>query len=496
MIKLLEDINGIGVKGATLTLNPAMEAIQVSANRATYITPPNIGDAGVPVLATKGVTGGSGKLKAGEKEIRAIGIDASVFAGAQKWFGSVQNSKSFNDTGVFSGTTYPGYGGGLKIEAEAHFSAVRLAWVSRVPNAMTASFAVVAATETADTSVAATAFQPIVNGTTYNSLATTIQPYGYKQATWNGAATVDHPAANLAAQVKVSDRIPCSSVPRADGGSRPLLLIRGQRGGTTDGDFATYSNAGISAIRTPNTAARGRVLQLCTGTNLVSNLASNGSLGTVSYEIFPIFEYDVPALTVFGTGDSIFQAEGLSLTGVVTSWGWRGCADASTPQRPINWVNAGCSGKGFPEYWARTQELISAGVTPNVLIVEPMSLNDYNGNVLELAYRIEVGKARAKEVIKYARDNSIANVCYVGLLPWNTLSAANDNLRKAYNTWLANFATAAGAGYLDFSALGDGASPERWVVGYNNASDGIHENEVAIDAVMAPALTAYLNTIG
>lgn len=57
-IRLLRNINQIGVANDTVTLNPAMEARLVSANNAVYVAGPDIGDAGVPVMGkTDPVTG-------------------------------------------------------------------------------------------------------------------------------------------------------------------------------------------------------------------------------------------------------------------------------------------------------------------------------------------------------------------------------------------------------------------------------------------------------
>lgn len=432
------------------------------------------------------------------RDIAALGKAPGIASvcGAQKWFGSVQNAKSFNDSGVFSAATYPTYGGGFKVEAESDFDAVRLVWVNRGTGAIVGK-ALVGVTETADTSVAASAFHPVIGGTTYNAVRSAGSVNGWQAVTWNSAATVSIAAATSAAQIGVSDWMPLSSIPRADGGMRPLLLVRAQISQADgSGDFCTYSNAGISAIRTPVAAGRNRVLQLFTGAAMVNTPASvNGAMGTVTFEVFPEFRYRARALSVFGVGDSIMQDEGLALTGIVTSWGWRGCADASTAAKPMSWSNVGCAGKAYTEYWARFTTLIAAGVKPSVLVVQPLSVNDYSGAPNNLPYYSELGMSRAVLAIEYARANGIPNVCLVPLLPYNSLAAGNDTIRKSYNTKLRALALNMGCGYLDFSALGDGASPERWIPAYNYSSDGIHPNETAIDTVMAPALTAYLRQI-
>ncbi len=424
----------------------------------------------------------------------AVGLRQVIgLRGASKWFGAIQNAKTFNETSVF---TIANYGGGMKIEAEAPFVAVRLFWVSRVANAMTASKSIVGVTETADTSVAAQAFHPRIGGATYNTVVALPSTLGWRAVTWGGNATVDHPAANTAAQVKVSDWIPLSSVPRTDGGTRPLLLIRNEHDGAAQGGFATFSNALVSTLQTSSVSARGRLLQMFTGASMVSTpSAVNGAMGTATYEVFPEFKYAVPSLNVCGVGDSILQGESLALTGGVTTWGWRGCADASTPQRPINWMNCGAAAKQYTEYWTRFTELFNAGYLPDVLVVQPFSINDYSGDIPNFNGFIEQAKARAQTIFEFCFTNRICSLIFVPLLPYNSLTTADDNKRKAFNVWLKDFAASVGAYYMDCSGVGDGATPERWVAAYNYTSDGIHPNEAGIDAVLAPALTAILNNI-
>lgn len=429
----------------------------------------------------------------------AIGVPAEPrsLAGANKWFGGAFGGKSFNETNT---TVTANYGTAQKVEAEAPFSAVRLVWVNRANNPITGLKAIIGATEAMDYSTAASAAHPVVGGTIYNTLATTTQINGYKTVTWNnGAASVDLADATLAPQLAISDRIPCTSVPRsaadqALGYTRPLLIIRAERTGT--GSVAIIGNAGFGVLKDPIAEARYRILQLFWGANIVSTpSAVNGTRDIYSYEVFPIFEYDVPSLTVLGVGDSTVSNDGVGLTGTITSWGYRGCMDASSPARPINWANCGLSGLKFPEYWQRAQELVSAGLVPDVLLIEPISVNDYSPSLAAMDSFIEIGKSRAKEVVAYARANKISRVCFAPLFPYNPLNAAQDAKRKAFNSWLSSFAGATGNGYLDFSACGDGASPERWIPALNYNLDGIHPGQLAVETICAPALTAYLRSI-
>lgn len=414
--------------------------------------------------------------------------------GALKWFGCIRNSKMFNETSTFTNATY---GAGMKIEAEAPFSAVRLYWISRAANAMTGSKAIVGVTESSDTTVAAQAFHPRIDGVTYNTVVSGAQVNGWRAVTWASNPTVDHAAGLTAPVIQVSDWIQLSSVPRADGGERPLFLLRAEHDGATGGAFATYSEGATSAVRTPIAAARNRIMQLFIGTNLVSTpSAVNGALNTAMFEIIPEFRYNVPALNVCGVGDSTLACDGLGLTAqAFTAWGNRACMEVSTPERPVHWVNMGCSGRPFADFWLRFQELFTAGYRPDVLVVMPLSVNDYTGDVANMGFYIERGKMRAQEVLEFAQTNKVRNVVFVPLLPYNSLSATDSKKRLDYNTWLAEFAKTTGSAYLDISKVGDGGTPERWLPSLNYAADGIHENELGVENVFTPALVKVLNDI-
>lgn len=426
-------------------------------------------------------------LTAHATEHASLGSASPNVIGATKWFGSVQNAKSYNDTGTFSAVTYPTYGGGYKMEAEAPFTAVQLVYINRSPNQVVFK-SLVGVTETADHSIAASAFHPVIGGVTYNAVRTAGSVNGWVAATASGAATVTVAAASAAQQVAVGDWMPLSSIDRADGGTRPLFLNRNQISQADgSGDFCTYSNGPIAAMRAPIAAARNRIIQLFTGAAMVNTPASvNGSLGTVSFEVFPRFRYSVPSKDVMCVGDSTFQMESLGLQGIITSWGWRGCADASSPSYVFSYMNCGQAGKTYTEYAAAMQALFSAGVIPSVLVIAPLSVNDYSSAPNNLPAYIETAKANAANALSLANQYKIRHVCFVPLLPYNSLTLANDNLRKGYNTWLRTFAATMRCGYLDFSAIGDGASPEKFVVAYN-ASAG---HQVVILTVAPTAATA------
>lgn len=71
-IRLLRNINNVGVANDTVTLNPAIEAGLVSANNAVYTSGPDIGDSSVPVSARTTLTGGIELSSVGGQPVKAL----------------------------------------------------------------------------------------------------------------------------------------------------------------------------------------------------------------------------------------------------------------------------------------------------------------------------------------------------------------------------------------------------------------------------------------
>lgn len=438
--------------------------------------------AGVLMAKKNEVTGGIEKITAAGRNIKSA-LNAS-YLGAQKWFGSSFSNITVN----VPGSPFAQTNGQLML-AEAPFVAVQLCIVNLSPNVLTGFKAVVGVTETIDTTVAANQFKPVIGGVAYGQLAAAGSINGFRPVTWGGAATVDMAAGTTVAQYAISDIIPLNSVPRADvPGALPAYIARLYHDGVNNGAHSVHTNFGTT-MRAPTASNRGRVLQYgWASSDAVATLTTNLGQSSDGILFFPIFHYSVPALNVLVAGDSTEQNDAL-VSDKFTSWGWRGVADASTQGRPINYMNVGCSSNGSPTYWSRTQEIINAGFIPDVLVISPASVNDTYANPDRT---FSDHKSRAMEIMRFAKAKGIGHVCFIPLLPYNSNTLAQDAYRLSFNAWLA---TILGASVLSFPALGNGASPERWNATYNFAADGVHPNELAIDTVMAPELTRYLNTI-
>lgn len=386
----------------------------------------------------------------------------------------------------------------IKAEMEADFVAVRLVALNRAANAINGNTAVVGATETNATDTSANIGTPVIGGSAYAQLAPAGTLNGWRAATWAGASSINVAAATAGQQFQLSDWISLGSVARTDGGTRPLLLWRTWRPGAASGNWS-FNTCGSTA-RTASAAMRQRTFIAGQSFNdAVTTLGNTMSLGTTVVPVFPIVRFTVPVLSVWGVGDSTMQNNAQAPDGL-SSWGLRACNDVSTPTKPVVWANFGASSQTAQTAWNAAKAALAAGCpAPSVLVVQAASVNDPTAPANPSVRDREGQVALALDVIATARQYSIPAVIFCPLMPYNSLTLSYDNIRKGTNTAIAAIAAANGVTVLNLAALGDGASPERWVSAYNDgtgsAGDGIHPDEDAFDAVMAPALAAVLRAL-
>lgn len=77
-IRLLRNINNVGVANDVVSLNAALEARLVSANNAVYVSGPDIGDSGVPVMGKTDPVTGEIEFSANGKTALSINADGSL----------------------------------------------------------------------------------------------------------------------------------------------------------------------------------------------------------------------------------------------------------------------------------------------------------------------------------------------------------------------------------------------------------------------------------
>lgn len=275
-----------------------------------------------------------------------------------------------------------------KWEAEAEFVGVRLWMGSREGFGPSGPVqAIVAATETAATDNAANAFQPIVGGAAFNTilenppLATPAK--GWMRATFRDAQFDTIPAAcfppsgrrlggNNAvtnglygnnAQVSrflCTDVIPMNSVPRADGGSRPLLMARVHVNG---GRLTVLNTAKAQTYYTFAQAEGARLLQGYTtsndGVGTLANVPADPATVTGGLYVWPEFIYRVPVRSLLVADDSRgatnYSGRGLG------PWGAEAALEMSTPAKPVCPAVVGGSGHSQDEVLAMLRNALDAG---------------------------------------------------------------------------------------------------------------------------------------
>jgi len=371
-----------------------------------------------------------------------------------------------------------------KLEAEAAFDAIRLTICSRETGAAANWKFVCAPTATAETSSAQRMFDPTPDGINFLTVvASSTNPSGWRGGTFSGAATGTTPAAaSLNPSYLQSDWIPCISVPRSDvPGGRPLVMLRIYHNGTADGSHTLVS--GLQPSGGWQDQAGKDYYRVCqqgnsVGFDYVADLTQKpGSNGGSGFWIAVEFAYRGMASvrTVLGIGDSLLEANSTQLPGnVLGAYGLRGVTRASTPQRPIHWVNGGMSSENGATYLAAGLAAITA-LDPSDVLYCPFAVNDGSPD----RFLTDAMQARLTQIVSACRAGR-RNLLLVTSPPNNGYTLAQDTERRRAND-LARAACAGGVATLvDYAAaLGDGASPERYLAGM--FFDAIHPSDAAMD---------------
>ena len=422
------------------------------------------------------------------------GVRTPIAAAIAKWFGGTHGGGvTFNAVGNKSGGTFSF---GYKHALDAPFVAVRVVLVNRTGAAQSNWRITVGVTESALVSSNDETSQVKVGGSFYKVAVTAGSNLGHVPATFAGSATVNIGSGASEVAYAISDRIPLTSVPRADGSAYPLIIVRADYDATTVAAYA-QTNGAAAAMNTVTAANRGKVMAFFGGTAMAatpSNSGINGNAAHSCWEMFVLPEYSTPTLSLMQFDDSTGQGDALVATdGVFCNWGWRAAADASTSSRVFSYANMGMSSHTSATYWARAKAMFAAGIIPDCLLIGPASVND--NFAINPDSVVALAKARAVEILAVCRQYGIRNVAFRGVMPSNILSAGNDAYRTAWNAWLNTFCVSFGIGYIDIAGLGNGASPEQWIPAYNYTLDGLHPNTQAMEDFLVPRTAAWLRSV-
>lgn len=380
--------------------------------------------------------------------------------------------------GLSAGRTYC-----MKLALPADFDAVQLIHFHHDSVATTVYSAAIAATETAAADTAAVRFKPIVNGGEQNALDNTSDIYGWRSVTWGGAQTIT-PAAAAAKEapiVTASDWIDCASVPRADGGTLPLLLVRLNARGGVNSYYTTAAGADVENSVNRGLIAFGGSYADTTGA-MVTAPGDNTPPGAYDYRLPPLgfrIRSRKLGLTIMGIGDSITQVT-QTVPDKLSSWGFRAAAALTAAGLPCGWINSGVASFNQATYWAAAKPQLSIW-RPSVAVFAGFSPNDGNfANAGDMRFKMMRAGSRVADFVETCVAAGISPIVANGL-PCSASrigAAATDVERVAYNARLAQI-QARGVRVLDWDGLmSNGASPAR--IRSENQYDETHPNEAGV----------------
>lgn len=318
--------------------------------------------------------------------------------------------------------------------------------------------------------------------------------------TWSASQTIELAAqvdANVAS-MNYTDLFVLKSIPRTDGGTRPMIGIRiefpaGVQITCPYNDFYGWrAMAEFARDTRPMRASSQQVAGVTTPANYTTTASvdTNTCIPTIEY-------YTVKSgKQLMFVGDSTVEGSG----GTVRAYGsfQRSAMYVSTPENPVEYYNCGLHGLGSAVY-QKTIEAHAPDVLPTHLFYYPLSVNDipvtggmndatyansYNG----LAYAL--AEAKSQKVIP--------QIVIFGCLPYNTTfknSGAADSKRVDFNTWLSTFT---GVYFLDgYSEVLNGTVVGGQItIAEGKTTDGVHPNDAGFEdlrnQVVAPFIQALI----
>lgn len=246
----------------------------------------------------------------------------------------------------------------IVMELEADFTSLRIA----IPNTHTA------AVENVKVSVG------VVAANVPQAWLVGIEPTGgWFEATMNGNTNFTLPARFAAdrANFGVSDELPIRSIPRADGGIRPLIIVRVE--------YPLGSIVSVPYLGTSNwrRATSPRIMKTSVQAVLgVTDKASfTQTINTEGSVAVPVVQYFTKK-----KGRQLFISADSTGGGVGSTPIGYGAAQIvaytnSTPDNPIEYFNAGLHAQG-PEVYSKRLKELGDFVKPTIVLYSPYSVND------------------------------------------------------------------------------------------------------------------------
>lgn len=363
-----------------------------------------------------------------------MGARAGYPARAPQFVGGFKpyNNFQITDGGAFLRTAY------LKVEAEAPFSAVRV-WASTwVAAAVGPYIAVVAPTETMSKANTTLAYIPQIGGASRNTLlpapfvaAAGAVEYGHRTVTWAAASSFSFSApgpTHANPEFKVSDWIPCASVPRVDvsgiAASRHACMLRvfNSAGSRSIADSTAY----YAELGQPWFREHQMQIHLTNGTDGVTTLTNIPASvpGTITsnsgYSFWLEFMYNAPTRHVINIGNSRQD-----------TWPRR-IMQYSTPTAPIAYTELAMPGDTSASFTAAYDLIVTGGLGQFTdVIFQGFDINTQFWSPKVSADAMQ----RYMGYIKKFRDQG-ARVFITTDFAYNTFSAANEAGRQVVLAWI------------------------------------------------------------
>ena len=285
-----------------------------------------------------------------------------------------------------------------------------------------------------------------------------------------------------------SDRAPCLSIPRVDGGTRPLVFIYVTISSTS---MATGGNGNFVAFNKDRAANRGR--QWYSGQAWHDNkgdytrkptAAGWKTLDQANPIVAVEFTYATPGVQIVTIGDSLNSATGLD---GYSSHLWRAAMDLSTPALPIHVACLAYANEGS----ATSCEMLRMNlddINPGILAMQVITRND-GSNDRGMRQAIARQLAMAEEC--KARFGTALLATAPGCEPsYEGDPGATAAFVAIRNEWRAS-AAAGGIPFIDGpSVIGDTAAAWNYVANPSVTTDGTHPNSAGIELTVPLARTA------